>query len=148
MNETKQLSSRSRPELRAEGSRVSALMVSTTKHHQQHLVRAKGPCRSSGTRHCFCPQLKSGSKEPQHDVNNNDSSHSFFLYSLVLTLPSCTTLPVATPAHVQDSPSSFQSPNAMSPPVPKKCVGRRKEVLSNHQMIQFYSSLLLASVPV
>lgn len=30
----------------------------------------------------------------------------------------------------------------------KKCVERRKKVLSNHQMIQFYSSLLLASVLV
>jgi len=32
MNRTKQLSSRSPPELRAEGSGVSALMVSTAKH--------------------------------------------------------------------------------------------------------------------
>lgn len=33
INEAKQLSSRSSPELRAEGSRVSALKVSTVKHH-------------------------------------------------------------------------------------------------------------------
>lgn len=46
MNESKQLSSRSPPELRAEGSRVSALTVSTAKHHQQHVVQPKGPCRS------------------------------------------------------------------------------------------------------
>lgn len=67
-------------------------------------------------------QLKKSPKKSQHNVNNNESSHPFFLYAPGLTLPS----PMTTPAHVQDS-SSFQSPNAMSPPVPKNMCGEKEE---------------------
>lgn len=79
---------------------------------QQHMMQAEGPHRSRYRTRCQY-RLKKSTKEPQYNGSNGNGSSSFVLYSLILTVPSCTALPMTTRAQVQGCSSSccccFQS---------------------------------------